>query len=101
VIETRAAEFNSPAPPTLTPEQRMLRDQDRGGIRSVAAAAQRIGRADVDADATDTQVLAAISQGQGQGEVPAIKVPAEPDQLPTSAALIQMIEAAQNGAPRR
>lgn len=98
VIEARAAEFDSPVAPTLTPEQRLLRDQDRGGVRSIATAAQRIGRTDVDADATDTQVLAAVSRGQS--DEPAPKAPAATDQLPSSAVLIQMIEAAQNAVPR-
>lgn len=100
VIETRSAEFaRTPAPP-LSPEQRLLLDRDRmeaGGVRS---AIQRVGRNDIDSNASETQALASITLGQP---------PSEPQSDPTTQgaptesavdAIIQIINAAQAAGPR-
>jgi len=99
VIETRSAEYGAPRAPTLSPEQRLLLDQERGEMRSVRAAAARVARNEVDPDALDTQALAAISLTRPAEATP----PTAADTgLPsgTDAALIQVIEAVQAGLPK-
>lgn len=98
VIETRSAEFSAPRAPTLSPEQRLLLDQDRGEMRSVRAAAQRAARNDIDPNALDTQALAAISLGAPtEPTKPAIPDPAS---AATSDLVSQIVEAVQSMPPR-
>ncbi len=98
VIETRSAEVSAPRAPVLSPEQRLLLDQERAETRSVRAAAQRVARNEIDPNALDTQALAAISLG---APVEPTK-PATPD--PTSAAtsdlVSQIVEAVQSMSPK-
>ena len=97
VIETRSAEYNAPRAPTLSPEQRLLLDQDRGETRGVRAAANRVARNEVDPNALDTQALAAISLTQPAN--PPAK-PADPAIAAGSEALIQIIEAVKSMTPK-
>lgn len=100
VIETRSAEFAQTPAPTLSPEQRLLLDRNRmeaGGVRS---AIDRVGRNDIDSNASETQALASITLGQP---------PADPTPDPTAPgastgsavdAILQIINAAQAAGPR-
>ncbi len=98
VIETRSAEFQSLRAPVLSPEQRLLLDQERGELRGVRAAAQRVARNDVDPGALDTQTLAAISLDRPAEPTP----PGVPDPAtsPAAEAIIRIIEAAQSMTPK-
>lgn len=97
VIETRSAEYSAPRTPTLSPEQRLLLDQERSETRGVRAAARRVARNEVNPDALDTQALAAISLAQS-AEPPA--KPADPAALAGSETLTQIIEAVQSLTPK-
>lgn len=99
VIETRSAEFSAPRAPTLSPEQRLLLDQDRGEMRSVRAAAQRAARNDIDPNALDTQALAAISLGAPIE--PTKPAPPDPATAATSDLVSQIVEAVQSMPPRQ
>lgn len=61
VIETRSAEYRSASAPTLSPEQRLLIDQQQREMTSdPAAIVRRLGRSGVDADAVDAQSVASL-----------------------------------------
>ena len=93
VIETRSAEFRAPASPIPSPEQRLLIDQERAEMRTVRGAVQRVGRNDVDADAIETQALAAIAGTRpAEDPQPQSVDPVSPAGLE---AMIQIIGAAQ------
>ncbi len=98
VIETRSAEFQSVRAPTLSPEQRLLLDQERGELRGVRAAAQRVARNEVDPTAMDTQTLAAISLERPVE--PTTPTSADPALSPAAEAIIRIIEAAQSMTPK-
>ncbi|MFD1789252.1 hypothetical protein ACFSC3_16980 [Sphingomonas floccifaciens] len=98
VIETRAAEFSAPRAPVLSPEQRLLLDQDRGEARSVRAAAQRAARNDIDPNALDTQALAAISLATPPEPTPPPTT--DPAAAATSDLVSQIVEAVQSMSPK-
>ena len=100
VIETRSAEFARPPAPMLSPEQRLLLDRDRmdpGGVRS---AVDRVGRNDIDSNASETQALASITLGQPPADTtPDPTADGAPGESAVDA-IIQIINAAQAAGPR-
>lgn len=62
VIETRAASYDAPERPTLSPEQRLLVDQRvRVAPAGPLGAAQRLGSNDIDATAPGAQAIASVA----------------------------------------
>jgi hypothetical protein len=99
VIERRSADFARPVAPVLSPEQRLLVGQERLEPATVREAVRKVGRNVVDADATETQALAAVATPAPEASVTA------PEAAPSSAAIdaiVQVIRAAQDPPdPRR
>jgi hypothetical protein len=99
VIERRSADFARPVAPVLSPEQRLLVGQERSEPATVREAVRKVGRNVVDADATETQALAAVATPAPEASVTA------PEAAPSSAAIdaiVQVIRAAQDSpSPRR
>ncbi|GAA0728877.1 hypothetical protein [Sphingomonas japonica] len=61
VIENRSSEYRSATAPVLSPEQRLLIDQQQREVTGdPAAIVRRLGRSDVDADARDAQSVASL-----------------------------------------
>lgn len=69
VIETRAASYDAPERPTLSPEQRLLVDQRvRVAPAGPLGAAQRLGSNDIDPAAPGAQVIASVTLGSPDRE---------------------------------
>jgi len=93
-IETRAAEFERKSPLVLSPEQRLLVDQRLREAPSTAEmAVRRIGRNDIDANASDAQSVASLVLGQpSAGQVTAPSAPSSAlDPTTATGALVQAI----------
>jgi hypothetical protein len=99
ILELRAQEFNAPAPPELSPEQRLLAEQqsqEEGAGRSPVTRLRLASRDDPDANLPSNQELAALYLSK--------QTPPAPQQPPDAAAaegdasLAQILETLQVAA---
>jgi hypothetical protein len=100
ILELRAGEFNAPAAPELSPEQRLLAEQqpDDEGItgRSTVTRLRLASRDDPDADLQSNQEVAALYLGRQTP--PAQQQPADPAAPEGDASLAQILETLQVAA---
>lgn len=97
ILELRAQEFNAPAPPELSPEQRLLAEQradDDHNRRSAATRLRLASRDEPDADLASNQELAALYLARQQAPS-AVAKPPEEEQPVADATLAQILQGLQ------
>jgi hypothetical protein len=101
VIETRAGEFTRANPLTLSAEQRLLIDQRLRDLPATAdGAVRRIGRNEVDADASNAQGIASLTLPTGSPAATTTgKDAAASSSLPGDAEILGVIQALVGGTP--
>jgi hypothetical protein len=97
ILELRAQEFNAPAPPELSPEQKLLAEQrsddEAAAGRSTVTRLRLASRDDPDANLQSNQELAALYLGK---QTPPPSQPATPDSTAEGdASLAQILESLQ------
>lgn len=98
VIERRAAQYNSPEAPVLSPEQKLLIEQ-RAGDRGLGTrdATRRLAKTGDDADSLDAQAIASVVLTQPAP--PPVARPEEPAEPDAAQALIDAIVAGATQQP--
>jgi hypothetical protein len=104
VIENRAAEFTSPDPAALSPEQRLLAEQRlRDGNGSTRDAGRRLARSGEDVVSGEAQAVASVVLGTAPASASGNQNAPTPNQGLSEATLTilnAIVGGAQNAPPR-
>lgn len=92
VIETRADDYSRPAPTRLSPEQKLLLDQQLQAVdNDLADATRRLARSGEDDSSIESQAIASIVLGQGQPEPTPTKPVEDPAVDAATQAVLQIL----------